>query len=343
MTEIDRCIKCGACMRSCPVIIIEGSDEFKGPRSLAVDDVRFSNEMEVLRDSLLMCTTCWKCQEVCPARIDLAQLILNMRSELFSQETMLPGHRRIIENVDQFNRAVEPGPGLTPDFIRQKAEVAYFPGCISQERITSIFTSTVNILDKTGVDFGVPPGWVCCGAPLEKVGDTARMERLKEVNLSVLEGFGEVVTSCPGCTTHLQSHYGIEPLHTIEYIRESIGIEKLSFRNIRKKVALHHPCHLVRTIGPHTIDYAYEILQQIPGLEVVEMEHADMCCGGGGGIVAGFPEIGLDLAEEKIRQFEKSGADILLAPCPFCVLNLKRTGRKEVMEFITFIEGLLVP
>lgn len=343
MTEIDRCIKCGTCMQSCPVIIIEGSDEFKGPRSLAIDDVRFSGDVEVLWDSLLMCTTCWKCQEVCPSGIDLVDLILDMRGKLFSQDMMLPGHRRIVENIDQFNRAVEPGPVLTSDVVRQKADVAYFPGCISKERLSHIFNSTVSILDKTGVDFGVPDGWVCCGAPLEKIGDTARMKRLIEMNLSVLENFEEVVTSCPGCTTQIQNHYGIEPLHMIEFIREIIGIEKLSFRTMKKKVALHYPCHLARTIGSHTIDYAYEILQQIPGLEVVEMERPDMCCGGGGGIVAGFPEIGLDLAKEKIRLFEKSGADILLAPCPFCELNLKRTGWREVAEFITFVEGLLVP
>lgn len=328
-------------MRACPVITLEGSNRFMGPRALAVDSARFSAEINALRDSIMMCTTCWECEEVCPARIDLPQAILDLRRMIFDQEVMLPGHRRIVENVDRFGRSVEPGPARPSDHLSRGADVAYFPGCISQERIGSIYDSTVGILGKVNSDFGVPQGWVCCGAPLEKVGDRKRMDALKERNLEVMEGFDLLVTSCPGCTTHIQNHYGIEPLHTIEYLREVVGLDNLHFRPSNMRVTLHHPCHLNRTIGPHAIDYAYEILQRVPDLEVVEMERADMCCGGGGGVVAGYPDVALDLAKEKTRYFEKSGACLLLAPCPFCVLNLERAGGGRVMEFITFIEGML--
>ena len=56
----DDCIKCGGCERACPVVTIEGLQAFSGPRSLAVDGPRFSNEVEALREHLMKCTTCWK-------------------------------------------------------------------------------------------------------------------------------------------------------------------------------------------------------------------------------------------------------------------------------------------
>jgi fumarate reductase (CoM/CoB) subunit B len=337
----DRCIKCGGCEQACPVVSIEGIQSFHGPRTLAVDVPRFSTP-SLLRDHIMKCTTCWKCEEACPARIDLPSTILDLRSEIFDPKDMLPGHRRIVENVDRFRMSIEPEGGGPPALTRKDGEMMYFPGCISRERIPTIYRSTVRTLEKVNADFGVPLGWVCCGAPLEKVGDRERMASLVEENLRVLEPFDTIVTSCPGCTTQIFNHYGLEPLHTIEYLYESVGLEKLRFTDGGgARVALHQPCHLSRTLGPHTIDYAIAILNEIPGLEIVDLEKADECCGGGGGVVAGYPEVAHDLAMEKINNLSETGADFLLAPCPFCVLNLERAGGSKVKEFITFLENLL--
>ncbi len=338
----DECFKCGECEQVCPVVSIEGVQAFSGPRTLAVDAPRFSQEVAGLRDHLMKCTTCWKCEEVCPARIDLPSIILELRSQIYDPSALLPGHRRIVENIDRYGMSVEPGGGPPPIPAPERGEVLYFPGCISRERMPFIYASTVRTLEKVDSNFGVPPGWVCCGAPLEKVGDMGRMRSLIEENLRLFEPFDTLVTSCPGCTTQILNHYGIEPLHTIEYLYECVGLEKLKFRDARGlKVALHQPCHLSRTIGPHTTEYAMALLQEVPGLELVDIEDAGECCGGGGGVVAGHPQIALDLAREKMENFRESGADILLAPCPFCVLNLERAAGPSVGEFITFLEGLL--
>lgn len=337
----DNCIKCGGCEQACPVVSIEGIQSFSGPRTLAVDVPRFSRSSQ-LRDHLMKCTTCWKCEEVCPARIDLPSTILGLRGEIFDPEDMLPGHRRIVENIDRFRMSVKPEGGTGPAVTRTEGETMYFPGCISRERIPSIYRATVRTLEKVDADFGVPQGWVCCGAPLEKVGDRERMGSLVEENLSVFESFDTIVTSCPGCTTQIFNHYGLEPLHTIEYLYESVSLEKLRFTDARGvKVALHQPCHLSRTIGPHTMDYTIAILNEVPGLEIVELERADECCGGGGGVVAGHPDVAHDLALEKMNNLSEAGADFLLAPCPFCVLNLGKVGGSKVKEFITFLESLL--
>ena len=60
----DRCIKCGACMRACPVVQEETVSRFDGPRSLAVDSSRFSHEVNSLRDNIFACSMCWKCADV---------------------------------------------------------------------------------------------------------------------------------------------------------------------------------------------------------------------------------------------------------------------------------------
>ncbi|MGD0057726.1 MAG: heterodisulfide reductase-related iron-sulfur binding cluster [Methanomassiliicoccales archaeon] len=341
--ETSGCIKCGSCISACPVIAAEGVQRFSGPRNLAVEAPRFLPDIAATRDNIMMCTTCWKCEEVCLANLPLPEAMLRIRKLIFSDKEMLEGHRRIAENIDNYRRSIEPHSGLKVPPPKETGEVMYFPGCISRERITSIYESSMSVLGKVGADFGVPNGWVCCGAPLEKIGDSERLRILREENLSRFEGFREIVTSCPGCTSHLLKHYDLEPLHTIEFLYENLGLSRLRFKSSASttRVALHHPCHLARTVGPHVIDYAYAVLQSVPGLRLVEMEDPGSCCGGGGGVVAGYPNIALDLATEKTRKAKEAGAELLLAPCPFCVLNLRRVDLLEIGEFISFLNERL--
>ena len=46
--------------------------------------------------------------------------------------------------------------------------------------------------------------------------------------------------------------------------------------------------------------------------------------------VSGYPDVAMDLAKTKIEDAAASGADVVLAPCPFCVFNLKQAGGMDV-------------
>jgi fumarate reductase (CoM/CoB) subunit B len=325
------------------VVAIEGLTSFSGPRSLAIDAVRFGPEIGHVRDNIMKCTTCWRCGDVCPARIPLPERILQIRRDIFQKELVLGGHARILENIDRYRRSVEPALKRPSPRGPADGKVLYFPGCIAENRLPAIYNANVSLLEKTKAPFRLPERWSCCGAPLEKVGDWERVRELREENLLAFDKYETLVTSCPGCTTHFIQNYSLKPLHTIEYLYEAVGPRKLSFETPKRKlrVALHQPCHLSRTVGPHAIDYAVEILQRVPGIKLVEIEDADRCCGGGGGVVAGYPEVALSLARAKVRSALEAKADLLVAPCPFCVMNLSRAGGMEIMDYTAFLSSHL--
>ncbi|MEM2943289.1 MAG: (Fe-S)-binding protein [Methanomassiliicoccales archaeon] len=339
-SNIGNCIKCNACTMACPVVSIEGISVFSGPRNLCVDTARYGNAAAILPSDVYRCTTCWKCEELCPQSLPLAETILELRKSIFDFNVLSDGHKKIIENIDKYGRSIVPITQERKKYKVKKAPLLYFPGCISEMRITSIFDSTIRLLERSGVKFGIPDEWVCCGAPLEKLGDSERLEFLRDRNLDYFDGFEDIVTSCPGCATHFLKYYDKDPLHTIEIVWEMMRKRKLVFKSRKKglRVALHHPCHLNRTIGPQIIDQAYDILQCVEGIEIIDLDKPDACCGGGGAVVAGFPELALKLATEKMLDALHHDVGLLLAPCPFCVLNLRRPGIGKVEDFATFIE-----
>lgn len=183
----------------------------------------------------------------------------------------------------------------------------------------------------------IPPKLVCCGSPLRKIGDRSRADRCQRHNLELLSRYDRIVTSCPGCTNELVSEYGLDAVHLVEYLTE-VGGKRLDLRSRRpQRLSLHAACHLERGVGPHTTEETWQLLNSLPDMTVVELDDASVCCGAGGGLRSGNPQIASALALSKVHSAKEAGADVLVAACPFCVLNLQGRGEVEVQELGRFL------
>jgi Fe-S oxidoreductase len=323
---MDRCIKCGLCLRACPTYpLIKGN--FPGPREVAAVPLRHPG-MDV--EDLLLCSMCYRCRSVCPSAIDLPEAMMRMRLE--AAPSSREGHQRMLERIAVHGRSVDGPASMT----RKGSGVLFFPGCVSPARLPNGHAAVLDVLDAAGLDPFIPEGLVCCGSPVRKIGEVEKAEGLRQRNLSILESADQVVASCPGCVGELNEHYGIPALHTVEALYEAR--HKLKARHSAPiKVALHHPCHLSRGVGAHTKEQSAQLLMALPGVHLVEMDDPSSCCGGGGGLMSGYPESSLDLATSKANDAKGSGAEVLVAACPFCVLSLRRIPDLKVVGLEEFI------
>jgi Fe-S oxidoreductase len=62
-----------------------------------------------------------------------------------------------------------------------------------------------------------------------------------------------------------------------------------------------------------------------------------LCCGAGGGVKAAFPELASEMAQNRLKQAEESGAELLVTVCPFCELHLSSQEGMEVKNLIELI------
>jgi Fe-S oxidoreductase len=207
-------------------------------------------------------------------------------------------------------------------------------------------------MELAGEDFGLLlEDEVCCGSTVKRVGNSKLFEKLREENERRLRktGVKRIVTACSGCYKTLKQDYpglgkDIEILHSTEYLSRLLASGRLKLKNTSIKATYHDPCHL----GRHTevYDPPRKILKSIPGLKLTEMKSTrekSRCCGGGAGVKTAYPEVSMKAAVRRIIEAEKTGADVLVTTCPFCVQTLRAAAqslgsRMEVLELSVLLD-----
>ncbi len=318
----NSCLKCGRCMEVCPALVHDPG--FNGPRALAVDRSRrpWGSELDTWS-----CTSCGACVEACPVCQPLTDAMRLMRQDL--QDT---GHLRMLSNLEAHGRSVSRGQW---SMVNMEGTHLYFPGCMVAERMPETIGGLVTLTSGFG-GLRVPDGWVCCGSPPHRIGKVDVADELAQTNRALLQG--TVYTSCPGCAERLGED-GVDTRHVLELIYDHI--DELDIQDTSIRVALHHPCHMMRGMGREVLDKAYAIINAVPGTEVVHMRDRDRCCGGGGGVMSARPEVALRMARERVDQAVAAGAELLLAPCPFCVMNLRRADRLPTMGLLEWLTSII--
>jgi glycolate oxidase iron-sulfur subunit len=87
------------------------------------------------------------------------------------------------------------------------------------------------------------------------------------------------------------------------------------------KVAYHDACHLANAQGVKR--EPRELLCSIPGLELINLPDAHLCCGSAGTYNIDQPEIAAALGEKKARAVIETGADVVASGNIGCMTQLK--------------------
>lgn len=223
-----------------------------------------------------------------------------------------------------------------------KGNTLYYPGCLSKFVAKELVENYRRILREAGLDFiELADLEVCCGSPALKAGYADDFKKLAEKNLQVFKdhSVGKIVTHCPACFMIFKKEYpkvlgekwGIEVMHATEILSKSkIKNPKSKIQN--PIVTYHDPCHLGRQMGVY--EPPREVLKS-QGYEIKEMDLSrkeSFCCGGGGGVQSNESELANKIAKDRIAMAKKTGAKVLVTPCPLCYMHLKKNSEGEDIE-----------
>ena len=91
---------------------------------------------------------------------------------------------------------------------------------------------------------------------------------------------------------------------------------------VNRRVTYQDPCHLAH--AQRITQQPRAVLRAIPGLELVEMEAAAMCCGGAGFYSMVQPEVSGRILETKVGNVAATGAEQVVTANPGCMLQIEQ-------------------
>ena len=303
----------------------------------------------ILEETLWSCTTCGACMDQCPVLIEHVPKILDMRRHLVLDESRMPRQAetalRNIENVanpyglshqSRADWAKDLGISFAAD--KPDAEYLYWVGCAASfdDRAKTIAAALARILQAAGVDFAIlGTEEKCTGDPARRIGNEYLFQERAKENVEVLKKHNvrKIIASCPHCFNTFANEYkdfggDYEVVHHTQLIDRLLKEGRITLDAAKAQeetITYHDSCYLGRwndIFAPPR-----DILEQIPGLRVVEMarsKNEGMCCGAGGGRMW-MEEEQPRVNHRRVDQAVDTHATKVATACPFC-LNMFDEG-----------------
>jgi glycolate oxidase iron-sulfur subunit len=238
----------------------------------------------------------------------------------------------------------------------RRARVAFFAGCVANVTFTALNEATIRVLTANGCEVVVPDGQFCCGALPAHAGvrDVARNLARRNLVAFASQNFDALVTNSAGCGSTLKEYNHLftegEPEYAaaaelakktrdVTEFLAALGLSA-SLRPIPARVTYQDSCHLLH--GQKIREAPRQLLRAIPGLELVEIPFADICCGSAGVYNVTQTKSSLDLLAEKMACAKSTNAQIIATANPGCLLQLRAGAKihKTKQEVLHVIELL---
>ena len=195
-----------------------------------------------------------------------------------------------------------------------------------------VIDDSLKLLDYLGVDSEIPSGQTCCGQPMGNAGYEDQTSRLKERFTVLFEGYDTIVTPSSSCVTFVRERYGDifrgRLFEICEYVHDVLKPVSLPGR-FPHKVSLHNSCHGTRIAGlaaPSELNIPYynklkDLLLLVDGVEVLEPERPDECCGFGGLFSMEESALSVKMGQDKVRRHIATGAEYITAADSSCLMH----------------------
>lgn len=271
--------------------------------------------------------------------------IFKYLGRISGMEALLPARRL---------RGFNPHPRPLSLSERGEKRAALFTGCIMRAGFGDIHDATIRVLARNGWRVEVPDEQICCAALHVHAGEREVAKGMARRNIDALlfpspfqgegrdggRGYDAIVVNAAGCGATLKNYS--EQLHgdaayaerakefsarvkDVSELLAQTAIEKPT-RALNLRVTYQEPCHLAH--AQRIKRQPREILNQIRGVEFVEMKASDRCCGSAGIYNLLHPEIADQLIDEKMANIAATNADVVVTGNVGCLLQLEYGKRR---------------
>ncbi|MCI0680780.1 MAG: 4Fe-4S dicluster domain-containing protein [Gemmataceae bacterium] len=241
-------------------------------------------------------------------------------------------------------------PEVLPAEGKRRARVALFTGCAGDAFFPATTVATARVLQKNGCDVWIPRAQVCCGALHYHSAKEGPAQAFARQNCAVFlgkpaDGAGwdsvdAIIVNAAGCGAMLKDYghltQGMDCAEQGAVIaRKAKDISEFLVdlgpipptHPIKMKAAYHDACHLCH--GQQIRKQPRQLLEMIPGLELVPLHESEICCGAAGSYNITQPDMAERLGQRKAKNLLATGAAAVFTSNVGCLMQIGRYLRQH--------------
>lgn len=213
--------------------------------------------------------------------------------------------------------------------------VQIFIPCFVDQLYPETGFNMVKVLEKLGCNVQYNPAQTCCGQPAFNAGFRDECRAVATKFVQDFSGVDYVVAPSASCTGFVRNyyaslfdnsslHYEVKRLQTrifefSEFITGVLDATDVGAK-MSAKATYHDSCAALRECGIK--EAPRRLLNAVKGLEMVEMQDNETCCGFGGTFAVKFESISIGMADQKVNNALASGAEYIISTDLSCLMHL---------------------
>ena len=240
-------------------------------------------------------------------------------------------------------------------------KIGLFIPCYVDAVYPEVGIATYKLLKHLGVDVTYPIGQTCCGQPMANAGFERMSEPLIRKYEDLFHEFDYVVAPSASCAAFVRVNYpeimkgrhecstALKTMDIVEFLHDVLEVKELPGR-FPHRVSVHNSCHGVRELGlsspseQHVAPFnkIIDLLRLVDGIEIVEPERKDECCGFGGMFAVEETAVSKQMGIDKVNRHIATGAEYVTGPDSSCLMHMAGVAKKQGLpiKFIHVVEIL---
>jgi L-lactate dehydrogenase complex protein LldE len=223
-------------------------------------------------------------------------------------------------------------------------KLGLFIPCYIDAFFPEVGIATLELLERLGCVVGYPLDQTCCGQPMANSGFQDDAAATEAHFVRCFADFDTVVGPSGSCVHHVRFHLDATEQtpptrrvraatrELVEFLHDDLHVERFPWAAFPHKVGLHDSCSAVRGLG-HTrpselVNEPYfsktrDLLAKVAGLQLVEIDRPDECCGFGGSFSVTDEAVSAKMGYDRVHDFYRHGAEYIASADMSCLLHMK--------------------
>lgn len=227
---------------------------------------------------------------------------------------------------------------------RAGKKIGLFIPCYIDAFFPEVGVASLELLEKVGCSVEYPLTQTCCGQPMANSGCQEDSAATEALFVNSFKDFDTIVGPSGSCVHHIRCHFDAIPQspeavkvrtatrELVEFLHDDLKVDSFPWASFPHKVGLHNSCSAIRGLGharPSERLYepffskTHDLLRKVAGVELIEIDRPDECCGFGGTFCVTDEAVSAKMAYDKVHDFYRHGVEYIASADMSCLMNMK--------------------